>query len=193
MVAVRALRILAPLVVLAGALAGCGGGSSSSTASSADSSILGASSGFEMRTLYARYTPGVTGAPDLSKSVEQELSGQSCPMKPQIVGGMLMECDQGKTVYLLQNPIVRGDVADATAKQVGHKDIWYIEASLDSDAAKTISNETTSMTGEQVAFIYDGVVLSSIVIDSNFHPDHFAIIGDFDKASATKLAQELTA
>jgi hypothetical protein len=191
--AVRALRIIAPLVVLAGALAGCGGGSSSSSDSSVDSTLVGASSGFEVRTLYARYTPGVPGAPDLPQSVQQELSGQSCPMKPQVVGGMLMECDQGKTVYLLQNPIVQGDVADATPKQVGHKNIWYVEASLDPDAAKTISGETTSLTGQQVAFIYDGVVLSSIVIDSNFHPDHFAIIGNFDKSSATKLAQELTA
>jgi preprotein translocase subunit SecD len=191
--AVRFLRILAPLVLLAAVLAGCGNGSSSSSASGSDSSILGPSSGFEVRTVYARYAPGVPLGPQLPQALVQEMSGQSCPMKPKVVNGKLMECDQGKTVYLLDNPIVKGDVANATAEQVGHKNIWYIEAALDPDVVKTISGEAASMTGEQVAFIYDGSVLSSIVVDSNFHPDHFAITGNFDKASATKLAQELTA
>jgi preprotein translocase subunit SecD len=49
------------------------------------------------------------------------------------------------------------------------------------------------MTGQQLAFIYDGSVLTSIAVDRSFHPAHFDITGDFTKASANKLAQELTA
>src|SRR5690349_23692437 len=117
--AVRVVRTLAPLVILAGVLAGCGNGSSSS--SSSDSTVLGPSSGFEVRTVYARYAPGVPFGPQLPQALVQEMSSQSCPMKARIVQGLVMECDGGKTVYLLKNPIVRGDVSSATAEQVGHK------------------------------------------------------------------------
>jgi preprotein translocase subunit SecD len=49
------------------------------------------------------------------------------------------------------------------------------------------------MTGEQLAFTYGGSVLTSIAIDSSFHPDHFAITGDYTEATAKQLASELTA
>ena len=189
--AVRVLRTLAPLLILAGVLAGCGD-DSSSDASGGDSTILGATSGFEVRTVYARYTPGVPFGPQLPQELVQELSSQSCPMKPKVVQDMLMECDGGKGVYLLKNPIVEGDVATATPKQVGNKNIWYVEVELEPDVARTIASQTQSMTGQQLAFIYDGSVLTSIAVDSSFHPAHFAITGDYDKASATKLAQKLT-
>jgi hypothetical protein len=189
--AVRLVRTLVPLALLAAVLAGCGNGSSSDT-SSGDSTILGPSSGFEGRTVYARYAPGVPFGPQLPQALVQEMSGQACPMKPRIVQGLLMECDGGKTVYLLKNPIVRGDVSQATAEQIGHKNIWYVEVKLDPDVAQQISSETEQMTGQQLAFTYDGVVLTAIVVDGNFNPAHFAITGDYDKASATKLAQELT-
>jgi hypothetical protein len=191
--AVRVLRALTPLVVAAALLAGCGGGSGSDSSGVTDSGILGASSGFEVRTVYARYAPGVPFGPQLPPALVQEMSSQSCPMKPRVVRGLLMECDTGKTVYLLQNPIVKGDVAQATPEQVGHKDIWYVEVRLDPDVAKTIASETRTMTGQQLAFIYDGSVLTSIAVDSSFHPQHFAITGDYDRAGATKLAQELAA
>jgi len=178
---------------LAGVLAGCGDGSSSEASGGGDSTILGASSGFEVRTVYARYAPGVPFGPQLPQELVQEMSNQACPMKPRVVQGLLMECDEGKTVYLLKNPIVKGDVAEATPEQVGHKNIWYVEVKLDPDVAQDVSDETQTMTGQQLAFIYDGAVLTSIAVDSNFHPAHFAITSDYDKASATKLAQELSA
>jgi preprotein translocase subunit SecD len=188
--AVRVVRTLAPLVLLAAVLAGCGNDSSSDTSGGGDSTILGASSGFEVRTVYARYAPGVPFGP---QALVQEMSSQSCPMQPRIVQQLLMECDSAQTVYLLKNPVVEGDVATATPEQLGHKDIWYVEVKLEPKVAKSLSSQTKSMTGEQLAFIYDGAVLTSIAVDSNFHPAHFAITGDYDKASATKLAQELAA
>jgi preprotein translocase subunit SecD len=121
------------------------------------------------------------------------MSSQSCPMKPRIVQDLLMECDGGKSVYLLKNPVVQGDVATATPLQIGHKNLWYVEVKLDPSVAQKLTAETKGMTGEQLAFIYGGSVLSSIAVDSNFHPYHYAITGDYDKARATKLAQELTA
>jgi preprotein translocase subunit SecD len=191
--AVRLLRILAPLAIVAGLLAACGNGSSSGSGSGGDSTILGPSKGFEVRTVYARYAPGVPFVPQLPKALVDEMSSQSCPMKPRIVSNLLMECDAGKTVYLLQNPIAQGDVATATPLQVGHHNIWYVKVGLDEDVAKKLSAELPSMTGEQLAFTYNGTVLTSVAIDSSFHPTHFAITGDYDKAAATKLAQELTA
>jgi hypothetical protein len=193
--AVRLLRLLAPLAIVACLLAACGNGSSSDSGSgsSGDSTILGPSKGFEVRTVYARYAPGVPFGPQLPKALVDEMSSQSCPMKPRIVSNLLMECDAAKTVYLLQNPIAQGDVASATPLQIGHHNIWYVKVGLDQDVAKKLSSELPSMTGEQLAFSYDGTVLTSIAIDSSFHPSHFAITGNYDKASATKLAQELTA
>lgn len=190
--AVRVLRTLVPLLVLAGVLAGCGNDSSSDD-HSGDSAIMGPTSGFEVRTVYARYSPGVPFGPQLPQELVQELSNQSCPMRPKIVQDLLMECDTGSAVYLLKNPIVEGDVARATPKQVGKKNIWYVEVELEPDVAKTIASQTKSMTGQQLAFIYDGSVLTSIAVDSSFHPGHFAITGNYDKASATELAQELAA
>jgi preprotein translocase subunit SecD len=189
--AVRVLRTLAPLVLLATVLAGCGDGSSTQSSGGGDSTILGASSGFEVRVVYARYAPGVPFGPELPQDLVQEMENQSCPMQPRIVGGLLMECDTSKTVYLLKNPIVKGDIAAATPQQVGHRNIWYVEVSLKSDVAQTVSTEIKSMTGQQLAFSYKGAVLTSIAIDSSFHPDHFAITGNYDKDGATQLAQQL--
>jgi preprotein translocase subunit SecD len=190
---VRVLRTLAPLALVAGLLAACGGGSSSSPggASSGDSTILGASPGFEVRTVYARYAPGVPFGPQLPKELVSELSAQKCPMQPRIVSTYLMECDSGKTVYLLNNPVFAGHAANATAKQIGHKNLWYVELGLDpSDAAK-LDAMTKTMVGEQLAFSYGGSVLASVAIDSSFHAEHFALTGNYTKASATKLAHEL--
>ena len=106
--AVRVLRTLAPLVLLAGVLAGCGDNSSSDSSSSGDSTILGPTSGFEVRTVYARYAPGVPFGPQLPKALVQEMSSQSCPMKPRIVQGLLMECDAAQTGVPAEEPGRRG-------------------------------------------------------------------------------------
>jgi preprotein translocase subunit SecD len=190
--AVRLLRILAPLAMVAVLAAACGNGSSSSASSSGDSTILGASSGFEVRTVYARYSPGVPFGAQIPKAVVDEMQSQSCPMKPRIVDNMLMECDAGKSVYLLQNPITDAKVASATPLQVGHGKIWYVEVKLDADSAKQLSDQQPQMLGEQLAFSLAGSVLTSIAIDSSFHAEHFAITGDYDKTSATELAGELS-
>lgn len=188
-------KAVVPLALVAPLVTGCNGGSDSSSgsATTGDSTILGASSGFEVRTVYARYAPGVPFGPQLPPALVNEMSSQACPMKPRIVQGLLMECDTGKTVYLLKNPIVRGDVASATPSQIGHGNVWYVEVKLEPRVAQIVAKETRSMTGEQLAFSYDGAVLTSLVVDPSFHPGHFAITGNYDKASATKLAQELTA
>jgi preprotein translocase subunit SecD len=191
--AVRLLRTLAPLALVAGLLTACGGGSGSNDSSSGgDSTILGASSGFEIRTVYARYAPGVPFGPQIPQAVVKQMQSQVCPMKPKITDNMLMECDAGKTVYLLQNPIVNADVGSATPMQIGHKNLWYVEVHLAASDATKLASELPAMTGEQLAFSYDGTVLASVAIDSSLHADHFAITGTYTKASATQLAHDLT-
>lgn len=191
--AVRLLRTLAPLVLVASLAAACGGGSSSAGSSGGDSTIQGASAGFEVRPVFARYAPGVPFGPEVPQALVQVMQNQACPMTATIVDSYLMECDAGKTVYALQNPVATGSVATATAKQIGHKNLWYVEVGLDSSVASKLSSQLSSMTGEQLAFTYHGVVLTSIAIDSSFHPTHFAITGNYTKASASQLASELTA
>ena len=94
--------------------------------------------------------------------------------------------------FVLRNPIVEGSVASATAMQLGHGKIWYVEVKLTDAVAQKLAQAVPSMTGQQLAFSYNGKVLTSIAIDQNFHPSHFAITGAYQKASATTLAQELS-
>jgi hypothetical protein len=189
--AVRHLRTLAPLALVAGLLAACGNNSSSSS-SVDDSTVVPSSGGFEIRPVYARYAPGVPFGPQLPKDLVDLMKQQSCPMKPHVVQSMVMECDAGKTVYLLKNPIVSGDVASATAKQVGHKNIWFVEVGLDDKAAGAMNAVIKDQVGTELAFSYGGKVLTSVVVDQSLHPTHLGLIGDFDKAQATQLASQLT-
>jgi preprotein translocase subunit SecD len=193
--AVRHLRtllpVVAPLALVAGLLAACGHDSSSSS-SVGDSTILGSSGGFEIRPVFARYAPGVPFGPQLPQALVDELKAQSCPMKPRVVQSMLMECDLAKTVYLLKNPVVSGDVATAAAKQVGHKDIWYIQVGLDDTGTAAMDSLIKDQVGTELAFSYGGKVLTSVAVDPSLHPDRLALIGDFDKAQAHQLASQLT-
>jgi preprotein translocase subunit SecD len=188
--AVRHLRALAPLLLAAGLLAACGNNSSSSS-SATDSTLVGDTGGFEIRPVYARYAPGVPFGPEVPKAVLTEMQQQSCPMKPRVVSDMLMECDAGKTVYLMQNPIVQGGVTSATAKQIGHKNLWFIEVGLDQTATSAIQDEIKNQVGAELAFIYGGQVVTSIAVDTSLHADRVAVLGDFDKAKATQLAQQI--
>ena len=189
--AVRLLRTLAPLALVATAVTACNGSSSQPSSNVSDSTTLAASNGFEIRPVYARYAPGVPFAAQLPQALVNEMSNQACPMKPRIVSGLVMECDIGKSVYLLKNPIVRGNVASATPLQIGKGKIWYVEVKLASSIATTVANQLKTMTGEQLAFSLHGSVLTSLVVDSSFHASHFAITGNYNQASATQLAHEI--
>ena len=75
---------------------------------------------FEVRPVFARYSPGVQFGPRSPRTWSDQMSHQPCPMKPTTVQGMLMECDADKTVYLMKDPITTGGVDSAVAKQIGH-------------------------------------------------------------------------
>ncbi len=185
----RHLRSLAPLALAALALAGCGSGSDSSSATP----TAGPANQLEVRPVYARYASGVPLGPEIPKSLLNELSHQKCPTKPRDVQGMLLECDAGKTVYLLKDALVTGGVSAATASQIGHSKIWYIKVQLDSSAAKSLDTALRPLQGTQVALSYGGVVLTSPIVDSSFNADHLAVIGNYDEAQAKKLAGQLAA
>jgi hypothetical protein len=188
--AVRHLRTLAPLALVAGLLAACGHGSSSSSAG--DSTVVGNTGGFEIRPVYARYAPGVPFGPEIPKSVVNQMHQQSCPMKPRIVQGMLMECDAGKTVYLMQSPIVQGSVTSATPKQIDHKNLWYVEVGLDQKAAAAMTTEIKNQVGAELAFSYGGQVVTSVAVMPTLHADRVAVLGNYNKAQADKLAQQIS-
>jgi hypothetical protein len=192
--AVRLLRTLAPLALVAILATACGSGSSSSPSSSGTPSDDGpatTSSSFEVRPVFARYSPGVQFGPQVPKDLVDQMSNQSCPMDPATVQGMLMECDAEKTVYLMKDPITSGGVDSAVAKQIGHGKLWYIQVTLDPATAGTLATATKPLTGTDIAYSLDGTVLTSVIVDSSFHSDKLAIIGSFDKAEATKLASRI--
>lgn len=187
--AVRHLRTLATVALLAGLLAACGHSSSSSSASG--STTVGDTGGFEIRPVYARYAPGVPFGPEIPQAVVSEMHQASCPMKPRVVQGMLMECDAGKTVYLMQNPIVQGSVTSATPKQIDHKNLWYVEVGLDQKAATAMASEIKNQVGQELAFVYGGQVVTSVAVMPSLHADRVAVLGNYDKSQADKLAQQI--
>ncbi len=188
--AVRLLRTLAPLALIASLAAACGSGSSS-TGTPSDGGPAASSHALEVRPVYARYSPGVQFGPQVPKDLVDQMSTQSCPMDPTTVQGMLMECDAESTVYLMKGPITSGGVDTAVAKQIGHGKLWYVQVTLDPATASTLAAGTKSLTGTDVAYSYDGTVLTSVIVDSSFHSDKLAILGTFDKAQATKLADRI--
>jgi preprotein translocase subunit SecD len=196
---VRLLRTVAPLVLVASlsaVVSACGSGSGPGAGDGSTSSSSGgttSSASLELRPVYARYATGVPLGPQVPKDLLDAMSAQSCPMKPAELQGMVMECDAGKTVFLLKDPIVSGDVTKADVQQIGHHNLYFLRLTLDPAAAATLDSRAQSMTGTALAFCFGGSVLTSVVIDSHFSSGHLAITGQYDKAQATKLAAEITA
>jgi len=190
--AVRLLRSLAPLALIACLATACGSGSSSSAGAATDGSSASTYDQLEVRPVFARYSPGVQFGPQVPKDLLDQMSHQACPMKPATVQGMLMECDAAKTVYLMKDPLTTGGIDTAVAKQIGHGKVWFVQVTLDSATASTLEAATASLTGTDVAYSFQGVVLTSVVVDpSSFDSGKLAIIGDYGKAQATHLADEL--
>jgi hypothetical protein len=190
--AVRLLRTLAPLALIASLATACGSGSSSSTSGTpSDGGSATTSSSLEVRPVFARYSPGVQFGPQVPKDLLAQMSSQSCPMDPASVQGMLMECGLDKTVFLMKDPITTGGVDTAVAKQIGHGKLWFIQVTLDPATASTLAAGTKSLAGTDVAYAFQGKVLTSVVVDPSFNSGRLAIIGDYDKAQATKLAGQI--
>ena len=190
--AVRLLRTLAPLALIAGLATACGGGSSSSASGTpTDGSQVATSGRLEVRPVFARYAPGVQFGPQIPKDLVDQMSHQPCPMKPVILQGMVLECDAAKTVYLMKDPLTTGGVDTAVAKQIGHGKLWYIQVTLDPSTESTLAAATKTMTGTEIAYSFQSAVLTSVIVDSSFNSHQLAITGDYDKAQATHLAAQL--
>jgi preprotein translocase subunit SecD len=182
MVAVRVVRNLLPLVLVAVLAAACGSGSSSGSSSAP----------LELRPVYARLGSGPQLGPQVPKALQSAMSNQSCPMAPTELQGMVMECDPGKTVYLLQDPIVSGGVTKAAVEQIGHKNLYFLRLTLDPTAAATLDKAAATMTGIELAFCLGGSVLTSEIINPSFNAQRLTLTGNYTKAGATKLASEIT-
>jgi len=189
---VRHLRKLAPLVLVAtlaaALLSACGSGSGSSSSPS-----VAASDQLEVRPVYARYARGVALGPQIPKDLVDEMSGTQCPTDPRVVGGKLLMCDPGKTVFLMDAPIISGGVEKATATHIGNQKLWYVKVDLTPDAQKTLTDASKSLDGHEIAYIFNGEVLTSIIVDSSYDPTHIVILGDYNEAQAKKLADDINA
>jgi hypothetical protein len=201
MVAVRLLRTLAPLLLVASLATACGSGSSSDpggaggSTTPASGGTTGSSAGgqLELRPVYARYATGVPLGPQVPKDLLDAMSSQSCPMDPAALQGMVMECDSGKTVFLLKDPLVSGDVTTADVHQIGHQNLYFLRLTLDPTAAAALDTQAQSMVGTELAFCYGGRVLTSVIVDAHFSAERLTITGSYTKAQATKLAGQITA
>jgi preprotein translocase subunit SecD len=208
--AVRLVRTLALLALMAGLVAGCGSGSSSTPAADPVQSLepgdsaptdaatglptTGTTAGLELRPVYARYASGVPLelGPAAPKDLVKTLSQHACPSPASQLQGMQLECDAGKTVYLLKDPIVTGGVATATAKQIGHKKLWFVEVQLDQQASDQLAAATGQSSGTELAMSFDGTVLTAPVLFKPITDGSFAITGNYNQKQATRLASQLS-
>lgn len=187
----RLLRNLVPLVLIAGLATACGGGSSSGTSAPAPSAKA-----LQMRPVYARYQPHAPGGeqlgPQVPKALGDTLKNFDCSSGTQDVQGLLMLCDSAGNVYVLQNPILTGGVASATAKPIPGEKLWYVDLALDPAATSTLSGAVDTMAGNEVALVVDGQVISAPIIDSSMKDGTLGVTGDYDKQQAQALATKLT-
>jgi preprotein translocase subunit SecD len=197
--AVRVVRTVVPLVLMAGALAGCGDDSSSSSGTGDAAASLGpaVSSTVQFRLVSARYAQDTSQGqeqigPPPPKSLVDTMKGYDCSSKPTVVQGLLMECDASKSVYLLNAPLITGGVASAKPLPVGSGQEWYVRVTFDDAATSTLAKTADSSTGSDLAVVLDGKVITAVLVDSSMKDGHIGITGDYDKTSATKLAQELS-
>jgi preprotein translocase subunit SecD len=176
-----------------GVATACGSGSSSSDGGSPSAEAVASTSDqLQVRPVFARYSPGVQFGPQIPRELVDSLSHQPCPMKPTTLQAMLLECDAAKTVYLMKDPVTSGGVSTAVAKQIGHGRLWFVRVTLDPATASTLAGATKGLTGTELAYSFDGSVLTSVIVDSSFDSGRLAITGDYDKAQATRLADQLT-
>jgi hypothetical protein len=200
--AVRLVRTLVPLALVAALSAACGSNSSSSPSAGQSSglpaTVSAAHGAFQARPVYARYAPGVPlGDPQLGPAVPKDLvnamKSYPCSAKPQTLQGMLMLCDAEHTVFLLKDPIIAGNVASAEPLQIGHSKLWYIKLAFDQQGASTLKQTYKAMPGTMLAFVLKDKVLSSPVVDSSMTDGHIGITGNFDEQQAKQLAAQLSA
>jgi preprotein translocase subunit SecD len=196
--AVRVVTTLASVALLAGALAGCGNDSSSSPGGDAGSSLGAAvSSTVQFRLVSARYAQDTSQGqeqlgPPPPKTLVDTMKSYDCSSRPTVVQGLLMECDAASSVYLLNPPLVTGGIASAKPLPVGSGQEWYVKVTFDDSATSTLSKTADSAPGSDLAVVLDGKVITAVIVDPSMKDGHIGITGDYDKSSATKLAQELS-
>jgi hypothetical protein len=190
--AVRLLRNLVPLVMVAGLATGCGGGSSSSGASGPAPTTQA----LQLRPVYARYTNTAPGAeqlgPQVPKALGDTLKNFDCSSGSQDVQGMLMLCDSDGNVYVVEDPIVTGGVATAVAKPIRGEKLWFVKVGLDPQATQTLSGVVNTSSGAELALVVDDHVISAPIIDSSMKDGTLGVIGNYDEQQARALATELT-
>jgi preprotein translocase subunit SecD len=104
-----------------------------------------------------------------------------------------MECDAARNVYLLNSPLVTGGIASAKPQAIAGGPQWYVRVTFDEAAASTISQTVDAGVGGDLAVVLNGQVLTAVIVDSSMKDGHIGITGDYDKASATELADQLSA
>jgi|tagenome__1003787_1003787.scaffolds.fasta_scaffold20865812_2 preprotein translocase subunit SecD len=190
--AVRLMRTLAPLAIVAGLAAACGNHSSSGP--DTGPAVSGT---LQLRPVSARYAQDTSQGqeqlgPQTPKDLVDTMKGYDCSSQPTQLQGMLLECDAASDVFLLKTPLVTGGVASAKPLQIGQGEQWYVKLTFDKDAAATLSQAADNMPGTELAVVVQGQVLTALVVDSSMKDGHIGITGDFDRQRATSLAHQLT-
>jgi preprotein translocase subunit SecD len=196
MYAVRLVRILAPLAVVAALAAACGNGSSSDSGTTATGPAK--STTVQLRLVTARYTQNPAQGqeqlgPPPPKDLVDTMKNYDCSSDPTEVSGKLMECDASRNVYLLDAPVVTGGVASAKPLEIGSGKQWYVRLTFDTAATSTLSKTVDSAAGSDLAVVLNGKVVTAVLVSTSMKDGSIGVTGDYDKSSATRLAHQLAA
>jgi preprotein translocase subunit SecD len=105
-----------------------------------------------------------------------------------------LACDDEGNKYLLAAAAYDGSAVSASAVIPEGLANWSVNVKLDSQGARAMTKLSTDSagTGELVAFVVDGVVLSATAFDGVVTTGELQITGGLDEKSATALAERLS-
>ena len=103
-------------------------------------------------------------------------------------------CDDDGNKYLLAPAAYDGSAVSASAVNPDGLATWAVNVKLDARGARAMTKLSTDSagTGEQVAIVVDGVVLSATAFEGVISTGELQITGGFDEKSATALADRLS-
>lgn len=180
---------IAASAALALALGGCGDVGDDSGNDSGDHSGSGGD----------RATPSPTddaGTPAEPVQVRRVLAiaADACPAAAQPdPAAEALACDDQGTAYRLAPADIVGGVDDAEAVLGSDGTGWTVAVEFDDEAASAFADLARELvgTGQQVAIVAGGTIITAPVIQSAITDGKVQIAGDLDRAGAEALAGEL--
>jgi len=126
-----------------------------------------------------------------------ELAAFTCPtgrVTTAAASGRDVACDDHGKTYLLAPAAYDGQAASASAVIPDGRTDWAVNVQLDAEGARALKKLSTDLvtSGDEVALVIDGVVVSSATFNGVITDGSMQITGGFTEKSPTALADRLS-